>query len=89
MGQRRKDGRYATPRLTRHVGVQPEQPGVAPVQGYVLEWRRHSYRWTTLVLVSGVDDQDRPTGTQEWMRAEPLTPVRSDPNNGGRVRHLG
>ena len=55
----------------------------------MLEWRRHSYRWTALVLVSGVDDQDRPTGTQEWMRAEPLTPVRSDPNNGGRVRHLG
>jgi hypothetical protein len=58
------------------------------VQGYVLEWRRHSYRRTALVLVSDTDDQDRPTATQQWIPAERLAPVRSDPNNGGRVRHL-
>ena len=89
MGQRGKDRRYATPRTTRHVWVRPEQPGVAPVQGYVLEWRRHSYRWTALVLVSGADREGRPTASQQWVPAERLTPVRSDPNNGGRVRSLG
>jgi hypothetical protein len=57
------------------------------VQGYVLEWRRHSYRWNGLVLISGTDDQGRPTAAQQWLPAERL-PVRSDPNNGGRVRHL-
>ena len=55
----------------------------------MLEWRRHSYRWTALVLVSGVDELGRPTAAQQWIPAERLTPVRSDPNNGGRVRHLG
>jgi len=65
VGQRRKDGRFATPRVTRHVWVQPQRPGVAPVQGYVLEWRRHFYRWAALVLVSGVDGQGRRTATQQ------------------------
>ena len=88
MGQSRKDGRYASPRTTRHVWVEPDRPGTAPVQGYVLEWRRQSYSSNALVLISGTDDQGRPTATQQWLPAERLTPVRSDPNNGGRVRHL-
>ena len=61
----------------------------SPVQGYVLEWRRHSRRWTALVLVSGTDDQGWPTAIQQWVPAERLTQVRSDPNNGGRVPYLG
>ena len=88
MGQRGKDRRYATPRTTRHVWVKPDQPGVAPVQGYVLEWRRHSYRWAALVLTSSIDDEGRPTASSRWLPAERLTPVRSDPNNGGRARSL-
>ena len=59
------------------------------MQGYVLEWRSHSYRWTALVLVSSVDEEGRPTATQQWVPAERLTPVRSDPDNGGRARSLG
>ena len=89
MGQSWKDRRYVVPRATRHVWVQPQERGSAPVQGYLLEWCRHSYRWTALVLVSGVDEQGRPTAAQHWVPAERLTPVRSDPNNGGRVRYLG
>ena len=88
MGQRRKDGRYRIPRATRHVWVRPDRPDAAPVQGYILDWRRHSYRWTALVLVSGADDQGRPTATQQWLPADRLTPVRSDPNDGGRARYL-
>ncbi len=88
MGLSRKDRSWPTPRVTRHVWVRPDQPGAKPVQGYVLEWRRHSYRWSALVLTSSVDDQDRPTSRSQWVAAERLTPVRSDPNNGGRVRHL-
>jgi hypothetical protein len=64
MGQRRKDGRFAIPGAPDTSG-QPERPGVAPVQGKVLEWRRHFYRWIALVLISGVDGQGRPTATQQ------------------------
>jgi len=70
------------------VWVRPEAGG-SPEQGYVLAWRRHSYAWSALVLTSGVDEEGRPTAAQQWVPAERLTPVRSDPNNGGRVRFLG
>ena len=69
--------------------MKPDQPGIAPLQGYVLEWRRHSYHWTALILISATDGDGRPTATQHWVPSERLTPVRSDPNNGGRVRSLG
>ena len=59
------------------------------MQGYVLAWRRHSYVWSALVLVASTDQEGRPVATQRWLSAAQLTPVRSDPNNGGRVRHFG
>jgi hypothetical protein len=39
--------------------------GADPVQGYVLQWRRHSYHWTALVLTSSVDEAGRPTAMQQ------------------------
>lgn len=90
MGQRRRDRCYpVTSSGTRHVWVRPEQPGEVPVQGYVLDWRRHSYQWSALVLTGALDAQARPVCTQTWVPIERLLPVRSDPNDGGRVRHLG
>ncbi|GAA1428476.1 hypothetical protein GCM10009616_08160 [Microlunatus lacustris] len=73
-----------TPRHTRFVWV--SQPGlqVPPVQGYVLDWRRHSYRWTALVVTVRLEDGG-PVVTQEWVDVERLRPVRADPNK----RQLG
>ena len=62
------------------------QPGTLtpPVQGLVLGWRRHSYRWSALVVTVRVEN-GRPVVVQEWVPAERLRPVRSDPNR----RELG
>ena len=81
MGQRRKDREWPTPATTRHVWV--EQPGIQrpPIQGYVLDWRRHSYRWSALVVIVFVDE-GHPIVVQRWIPVEQLTPVKSDPNLG-------
>lgn len=64
-------------------------PHNAPVQGLVLEWRRHSYQWWASVLTVATDEHNRPRQEVRWVEVERLTPVRSDPNDGRRVRHLG
>jgi hypothetical protein len=53
-----------------------------PVQGLVLDWRRHSYRWSALVVTVRIEDGP-PVVVQEWVEAERLRPVRSDPNRRG------
>jgi hypothetical protein len=51
-----------------------------PTQGFVLEWRRHSYKWFALVQYVQ-QDKDGPTiYSQQWFPAERLWPVKSDPN---------
>ncbi len=82
MGQRRIDRTWPPQKHTRHVWVAQAGPQTPPLQGYVLEWRRHSYRWAALVVVTVVDDDGRPSSCTEWLPAEILTPVKSDPNNG-------
>jgi hypothetical protein len=79
VGQNRKDRGWPKPRHTRFVWV--SQPGlqVPPVQGYVLDWGRHSYRWSALVVTVRVEE-GRPVVVQEWVELERLKPVRSDPN---------
>ena len=90
MGQRRIDRTWPVPRATRHVWVRLDNaPHAAPVQGLVLEWRRHGYQWWASVLTVTTDEQGRPRQEVRWVEVERLTPVRSDPNGGGRVRHLG
>jgi hypothetical protein len=49
------------------------------VQGLVLDWRRHSYRWSALVVTVRLVE-GRPVVVQEWVEVERLRPVRSDPN---------
>ena len=90
MGQRRPDRTWPVPRATRHVWVRlDDTPHAAPTQGYVVEWRRHGYRWWASVVTVGPDEHGRPRAEARWVEVERLTPVRSDPNTGGRVRHLG
>lgn len=60
---------------------QPE-PQAPPVQGFVLDWRRHSYRWAALVVTVQPGRDRAPVVVQEWVPAERLLPVRSDPNSG-------
>lgn len=80
MGRSKRDSTWAKPRLTRWVWVELAKadkvhPLEDPVQGLVLAWRRHSYRWSALVV--WVDDGRI---VQEWIPAERLRPVRADPN---------
>ena len=46
----------------------------------MLEWRRHSYRWSALVQYVRDDGVSPPTYVQEWLPAERLWPVTSNPN---------
>lgn len=50
MGQRRIDQEWPAPRNTRHVWVLGEDRATPPFQGLVIAWRRHSYRWSALVV---------------------------------------
>lgn len=90
MGQRRLDRTWPVPSATRHIWCRlGDGPHDAPVQGFVLEWKRHSYRWWANVLTVTPDEHGRPRSEARWLEVDRLTPVRSDPNNGGRIRHLG
>ena len=82
MGQRRVDREWPTPRATRFVWVSQEGVQTPPVQGFVVEWRRHSYRWWALVLVVELHPQAPPLVRMEWLPVERLTPVKSNPNDG-------
>ena len=84
VGQRRADRTWPVPRTTRHVWVRVTTgpPQLAPVQGFVLEWRRHSYRWWGNVLFMELDADARPAARTRWKEVDSLTPVRSDPNGG-------
>jgi hypothetical protein len=82
VGQRNVDKRWPKPRRTRFVWVAQPGPQVPPVQGLVLDWRRHSYRWSALVVTVRLQDGE-PVIVQEWVEVERLRPVRSEPNGGG------
>jgi len=94
VGQSKKDRTWPLPRgrqgqpVTQHVWVnQPGTPPVPPVQGLVVDWRRHSYRWSALCVFTVADLEGRPVVVQQWLSAEDLTPVFSDPN-ASRARRL-
>ena len=79
MGQRRVEREWPPPRNTRFVWVLGGDRMTPPVQGLVIAWTRHSYRWSALVV--RVDDTAGGGRTvQDWLPLERLRPVRSDPN---------
>ena len=80
MGSRHKDCEWPRPRHTRRVWIRNESKLLPPIQGFVLEWRRHSYRWSALVLYVREDGVSPPKYVQEWLPAERLWPVTSNPN---------
>lgn len=81
---RKADLVWPTPKATRHVWVAQEgaHPLMPPIQGFVVEWRRYSYKWWALVLTVHEPKEEPPLTKLEWLRAEKLTPVKSDPNDG-------
>ena len=52
MGQRRIHNEWPAPRNTRHVWVLGEDRLTPPVQGYVVAWNRHAYKWSELVVMA-------------------------------------
>lgn len=68
---RKIDRSWPKQRHTRHVWV--KQPGVhnPPVQGFIIAWRRHSYRWSALVVYVDADGRV----IQEWLPADRLGKV--------------
>ena len=80
MGSSRRDRLWPRPRSTRHVWIRSENSLIPPTQGLVLEWRRHSYKWSALVLYVKEEKDSSPVYLQQWLPAERLWPVKSDPN---------
>jgi hypothetical protein len=74
MGQRRAEQHWPRPKQTRHVWIKGPDKFTPPTQGFVVAWRRQSYRWAGLV-VHVVDDRM----LMEWMPADQLAPVRPTP----------
>jgi hypothetical protein len=90
MRQRKVDRTWRVPAAARLVWAKlDDTPHAAPVQGFVLKSRRHGYRWFASIVTVALDDAGRPRAEVRWVDVERLTPVRSDSNNVGRVRHLG
>lgn len=80
MGQRKINREWPAPRNTRHVWVIGEDRLTPPVQGLVIAWSRHSYKWSALVV--RVDESENASRMiQDWLPMERLRPVRSDPNH--------
>ena len=57
-----------------------------PLQGFVVQWTRYSYQWWAMVLTVHTSSEGPPLTTMAWVRAERLTPVKSDPNDGRAFR---
>ncbi len=60
------------PRRTRHVWIRNESKLLPPIEGFALEWRRHSYPWSALVQYVREDDTSPLKYVQEWLPAERL-----------------
>ncbi len=79
MGQRQADREWPKPRNTRHVWVIGYGRHTPPVQGFVVAWSRHSYKWSALVVyIEPLGEAQQMV--QRWLPLDRLRPVRSDPN---------
>lgn len=73
---------WPRPRTTRHAWFKDsDERAEPPRQVLVVSWRRHSYRWSALVIYCvEVEGSEEPAVVQRWVPAEKLRPVRADPN---------
>lgn len=84
--RRWRETHWHPPRHTRHVWID-FGGDLPPLQGLVLDRRRHSYKWAALVVF--VDEHHDPAVTvQQWIPYDQLRPVRPSkldmPTRGGR-----
>ena len=78
MNPGRRD-RYPFHNPTRWVFIMRDHVSERPWQGYAVDWKRHSYKWSVLVVY--VDDTiDGDPLVQAWFPAERLRPASVDPN---------
>ncbi|RCK68299.1 hypothetical protein DT076_16765 [Desertihabitans brevis] len=84
MGQRQKDKEWPAPRNTRHVWILGSGPHGAPVQGLVIAWHRHAYRWQALCCWVEPTEDGGEQLVQRWLPVERLRPARTDPNQAIR-----
>lgn len=80
MGGRRVDRQWPRLRSTRHVWIRSTSSLEPPTQGFVLEWRRQSYKWSALVQYVQQSKDGPAVYVQEWLPLDRLWPVKSDPN---------
>ncbi|MCH6472437.1 hypothetical protein [Sinomonas terrae] len=53
----------------------------------IVEWRRHSYKWTARIIYSlDIDGSEGPAVVDRWVPAESLRPARTDPNTAFGLR---
>ena len=66
-------------RPTRHVLILRKRRFERPWQGYVVDWKHHSYRWEALVVYQDETLDGAPL-VWRWFPVEQLRPLYPDPN---------
>ena len=64
---------------SRHVLVLREHRFERPWQGYVVDWKRDSYKWSVLVVFMDESLEGSPV-LWKWFPLEKLRPLHPDPN---------
>lgn len=76
---RPKSDRWPTHEPTRFAFVPREHRNMRPWQGYVVDFRRQSYRWEALVVYMDEDAEGSPL-IWKWWPIEKLRAAKVDPN---------
>ena len=66
-------------RPTRHVLVLRQRPYERPWQGYIVDWKHHSYMWSALVVYQDETLDGAPL-VWKWFPVEQLWPLYPNPN---------
>ena len=74
----RRDG-WPAYRPTRHVLILRKRRYERPWQGYVVDWKHHSYKWGALVVHQDETLEGSPLAWK-WFPVEQLRPMYPDPN---------
>lgn len=80
MGMNRpKRDKWPAHEPTRFVFISHGTRFERPWQGFVIDWKRHGYKWSALVAYMDESDEDLPL-VQRWFPLDELRPVTVDPN---------
>lgn len=76
---RPKSDRWPAYNPTRHVLIERDFRNDRPWQGFVVDWKRHGYKWSALVVFIDESVDGMPL-VQQWLPIEKLRPMQTDPN---------